>query len=206
MLGITGQMPDRYSYGGGQRTRKPKPTTTEPTGYGQVLYFDRTVVEHYCDFYSEPGHKLIDSKLDGVVTDVTTATIGYSDRPTSEPLTTQQPKYGLFKGDHRGHIIGEALGGPPIPDNLFSQHPSVNSGTYRVFETNIRKELTKHKDWVAVIKVTLVYNMPERAPACVQNIGQTEKYFRPMGEQYSVSFRDNKGNAVGTSASQWFSN
>jgi hypothetical protein len=177
----------------------------EEIGFGQVLYMDRTTAEHYCDFYSEPGHHLIYSEMNGVVSDVTTAIVGYSDQPTAEPLGRQQPKYGLYPGDDRGHIVGAALGGSPQSENLFSQDPRVNRGAYRDFEADIRRVLTKHHDWVALIKVTLVY---EQGASCSKPTNP-ERYFRPIGEQYSVAYMErytNRAKAMGTPASKWFSN
>ena len=179
----------------------------DDTGFGEVLSMERNTTEHYCDVYQEPEHQLISSEMNGIVSDVTTAIVGYSAAPTAEPPGSQQPKYGLYAGDDRGHIIGQALGGPPVSDNLFSQHPSINRGAYRDFERDIRKVLTKHHDWVALIKVTLVYQAPPpNTFPCTKN---PERYLRPLGETYSVSYMErytNKAKAVGTPASKWFSN
>lgn len=174
----------------------------EDIGYGEVTSLERDTVEHYVDYMVPGPIPWTLSCLVGIDSDVTTATIKYSAEPTAD--SHQQPKYGKFSGDDRGHITGEALGGPPLPGNLFSQHPSVNRGAYRDFENDIRRTLTEHKNWLAQIKVTLAYTPPQ-TKRCVID-AERERYFRPLGVQYSVSYTNQAGKAVGKPVSKWFSN
>jgi len=137
----------------------------------------------------ESGHRLVvigacfDFQV-GIISDVTTATISYSSKPTTNPLDDPRikPRYGYRQlNDDRGHIVAYALGGPPIAPNLMWQTRSINRGKYRVFENSIRAKLTEHKDWKAYLVIVNFY--PEISPNyCIGGD------FRPNGGTYTVYY------------------
>lgn len=138
------------------------------------------------------------SGISGVITDITVATVVYSDVPTGEssdgtvpafpgPTGDVAPKGMLFVGDVRGHIIAAALGGRiEEGTNLFSQSPSVNNGAYRTIENGIRRTLTQNQDWTAQITVMLTYN-----PQATQ--GRLNGTDFATGGIYSVVYFDSAG-------------
>ena len=163
-----------------------------PLGYGRLTFGHRQVIR-------ERYQGLLASGISGVITDITIATVVYSDVPTGEssdgtvpafpgPTGDVAPKGMLFVGDVRGHIIAAALGGRiEEGTNLFSQSPSVNNGAYRTIENGIRRTLTQNQDWTAQITVMLTYNPPSHPRA-------SERYrFRATGGIYSVVYFDSAG-------------
>jgi RHS repeat-associated protein len=164
----------------GQAPTQPK----QQTGYAKIVGYDGNMVRrtttYSCVTYDPfTGWIPIDSEEVGLGSDVVRATLVYSDHP-EEPLGDQQPMFGKSAGDDRGHIIGRALGGPPDPMNLFSQDPDVNRKSYKKFETKIREELTRHKNWEARVRVELLYPRV----SCDPPSGS----FRPYALKYSVSY------------------
>ncbi len=117
-------------------------------GYGKLVWGHRNVVIAECQGFQV-----------GIISDITVAVIKYSDNPTAKKLSgTTQPRYGSQEeGDQRGHIIGWALGGPPIPENLVWMAGRVNNGNYKAMENLIRKTLSEHKDWKAYVVVNNIY-------------------------------------------------
>jgi hypothetical protein len=128
--------------------------------------------------------KLLNTEDVGILSDVTTAELKYSTEQ-GERLRDQQPLYGSKEdGDHRGHILARALGGPPEPRNLFWQDSRINQGRMRVFETRIRETLTEHKTWTARLRIELLYY--PRA-SCTNHL------WRPTGLIYDVWYYNSRG-------------
>ncbi len=117
-------------------------------GYGKLIWGHRNVVIAECQGFQV-----------GIISDITVALIKYSDTPTAKKLgSSTKPRYGSKEdGDQRGHIIGWALGGPGIPENLVWMAERVNNGQYKAMENLIRKTLTEHKDWKAYVVVNNIY-------------------------------------------------
>ncbi|HEU4509335.1 MAG TPA: RHS repeat-associated core domain-containing protein [Pyrinomonadaceae bacterium] len=178
---------------GATTTNAAPPEPPPPgTGFGYMVEGWRATSVNTCNLYQVDafgGKHLISSTTTGLTFDLTAATIVYSPVNTARPLnSTVQPKYGKRQGDDRGHIIGQALGGPPVPINLFSQSPTWNRGAYRVFETGIRQTLTAHQDWKAHVLVILTY--PKVGPQC------TGGSFRPNAGMYIVNYSRPDGSMV----------
>jgi hypothetical protein len=116
----------------------------------------------------------------GIISDITVAEIKYSATPTAKNLSgTTKPRYGSKEaGDQRAHIIGWALGGPPIPENLTWMAGRVNNGEYKKMENLIRSTLTEHKNWKAYVVVNNIY--PPISPLYC-----TGGSFRPIGGMFT---------------------
>lgn len=166
---------------------------TPTDGYGRLVTGSRTVSRYIqCGPLCLAG--LADEEILGVLFDVTIATVVYSPVNTGEPVdATTKPKLGgPFEGDHRGHIIGAALGGQlDNGANLFSQNPRANQSAFKRMENHIRRTLTNNQEWTANITVVLSYNVPLWA-------SMPDRYkFRPTRAYYRVVFRDSAGNFAG---------
>jgi RHS repeat-associated protein len=129
----------------------PQRASSFARGYGQLVWGHRTVVIQAC----ADVHR-------GIISDITVALISYSKTPTARRLnSTTQPLYGeKVDGDQRAHIIGWAVGGPPIPENLTWMAARVNNGGYKQMENFIRKVLTEHKDWQIYAVINHFYPDP----------------------------------------------
>lgn len=164
-------------------------------GYGRIVASGRNRIEQKCDTWvvTEKDGVVVSQRLESTVTvgvskDVTTASIVYSNKLVGESAQ-EDPWYGLFRGDVRGHIIGRALGGGGKSSNLFSQNPAMNNSLYKKVENGVRKTLTKHKDWTANLQIDLVYT----APTCKAGITPNPRDFRPVAVVYVVQYVDAQG-------------
>ncbi len=63
----------------------------------------------------------------------------YNPGPRAEPPTPP----GMRPGDHRGHLIAHANGGPNVVDNIVPMHPSLNRGEYQAMERTLRDAAMK---------------------------------------------------------------
>lgn len=138
-------------------------------GYGKLVWGHRNVIIAECQAFQVRMQV-------GIISDITVAVIKYSDTPTAKKLgSTTKPRYGSQQnGDQRGHIIGWALGGPPIPENLIWMAGRVNNGSYKAMENLIRKTLTEHKDWKAYVVINNIYPP-------ISSLYCTGGSFRPIG-------------------------
>lgn len=165
-------------------------------GYGSVLGdATRATSIELCQTYESTyqngvlvSRVLVSSEEKGVAKDVTHATIAYSPTITADKLGTAEPKFGKYTGDIRGHIIGRALGGPPTSTNLFSQNPTVNNSAYKRVENSIRKTLTAHQNWLALLRIELLY-----PPSSCKTPSNKEVFYRPYAVIYSVTYLTNSG-------------
>lgn len=168
--------------------------------YGKIVGSINRVITTRWAIYKRNGVE-VRRELLGVSSDITTTTIEYSTTQAAPLPPGVMPRLGLFHGDVRGHIVGRALGGPPTPMNLFSQDKLINNSQYKSFEYSIRKQLSTNKNWVADLRIALLYNPP--APPGGSQPG-SRTYFRPIGVLYTVTYRE--GNRVVGSSVMTFRN
>lgn len=156
-------------------------------GYGRIVGQATRIVTPF-DCQTKVNGVEVSRYMTAIVRDFTFAVIAYSPRMAASPLTSQTPEYGSRVGDDdRGHIIARALGGGPSPDNLFWQDRHRNRSEMKAFENGIRRTLTDHKSWRALVIVSLFYARPV---VCVpQNM-------RPTGVLYQVYYQDGRGKDV----------
>ena len=154
------------------------PSSLPKSVYGRVVQFDRQtdiLTRVSCAGWtratctSVPGSE---EKI--VVSDEVNATVVASDEETGED-PKEDPRTGRIAGDHRGHLIGKALGGAGDESNLFSQNPGMNQGAFRVWEGRIRGVLTENPTWSAQINISLKYPLPMRHPL-IRGIYSLERY------------------------------
>ena len=176
--------------------------TSSPTvGYGRVTSFTRTTID-WSWINRFTGTKITDI---GPTPDTTVARIVYSSVSTGEE-PNEDPLYGIFGNDDRGHIIGAALGGNGGKRNLFSQSLSINRGAYRSLEREIRQTLTNNQSLTAVITVNQYYYNQAGFVSVATALAETqETKYRVGWLTYDVRFVNPQGETVRT-ISDYFSN
>ncbi len=185
----------------------PAVPITQKVGFGRVIKQDRDTLEHRC--WETKNGIPVNYEVLGIWKDVTTAEVIYSPIYAAPPLVSRkvQPLYGRYGNDARGHIVGRALGGDPVSGNLFSQnHNLVNNAIYKSWEYAVRKTLTEHKDWTASLNIELIYNPPAQPEGECKPPADREKYFRPIGVKYGVTYKDSAGNVVSSPSPAVFPN
>jgi len=82
---------------------------------------------------------------------------------------------GYYKGDHRGHLIGDRFGGAGERKNLVPMHPTLNLSTFKSFENEVAE---KYKEY-EVNKIPALINVKIQPNYSSTNKNEVYKYYRP---------------------------
>ena len=173
-----------------QQSEQPQESqsATDRADYGKVISFSRQTTKWYC--YQIPSGAFIADA--GVMPDITTATIVYSPTNTGGGVKAE-PLYGVWDGDHRGHIVSAALGMDGIDRNLTSQSATLNKGDLYSFEYSIRRTITDNQNWTVQMTVSIFYS-PLGFTNSIAAMQMTDaQKFRPFLFLYSVRYTNPDG-------------
>ncbi|MCH4243022.1 MAG: DNA/RNA non-specific endonuclease [Acinetobacter gerneri] len=85
---------------------------------------------------------------------------------TNESSRAEAKRMGKCNKVHAGHLLAKRLGGSGGVGHIFPQTPSINTGTYRVYEGRIYNDVVKNGS--AKVDIKFIYpNATSKMPSAI---------------------------------------